>query len=73
MKLMEDYWKTCSLCRACERNSEGKIKVDKKEDTYIFSLESDGVLPFDVVIKKTFEIFREKIEEFITKLEECEI
>lgn len=73
LKLKEDYWKTCSLCRACERNSEDKIKVDKKEDTYIFSLESDGVLPFEVIIKKTFEIFREKIEEFITKLEECEI
>lgn len=73
LQLKEDYWKSCSLCRSCEKNSNGKIKVDKKDDTYIFSLESDGVLPFEVIIKKTFEIFREKIEEFQTKLEECEI
>jgi len=73
LKLKENYWKTCTLCKACESNSKGKIKVFPKEDTYIFSLESDGVLSFKDLIKKTFEIFNGKIEEFVTKLEDLEI
>ncbi|MFX1259081.1 MAG: DNA-directed RNA polymerase subunit D [Promethearchaeota archaeon] len=72
--LKEDYWKTCILCKACEENSSNDaIKVNWKDDTYIFLIESDGVLPFDVLIKKTFEIFLEKIDEFTTKLEEIEV
>lgn len=73
LKLKEDYWKTCTLCKACESNSKGKIKVHAKENAYIFSLESDGVLSFKDLIKKTFEIFNGKIEEFVTKLEDLEI
>ena len=71
--LKDDYWKTCTLCQSCERNTDNKIKVRAKEDSYIFSIESDGVLPFNIIIKKTIEIFNEKIDEFITKLEELEI
>jgi len=73
LKLKEDYWKSCSLCMSCEKNSNGKIKVVPKKGAYIFSIESDGVLPFDVLIRKVFEIFNEKIEEFVIKLEELEI
>ena len=73
LKLKDDYWKTCTLCKSCEENSEGKIKVSWKDTTYIFTLESDGVLPFDVIIKKAFEIFLNKISEFTEKLEEIEI
>lgn len=72
--LIEDYWKVCTLCNSCENDCPEKaIKVGWKEETYIFSIESDGVLPFDVIIKKAFEIFLEKIDEFIEKLEEVEI
>ena len=72
--LVEDYWKTCTLCNACQNECpEQAIKVSWKDDTYIFSIESDGVLPFETIIKKTFEIFIEKIDEFIEKLEEAEI
>lgn len=73
LKLTEDYWKKCTLCESCEKNSKGKIKTSSKQDSYIFSIESDGVLPFEVIIRKTFEIFNEKINEFISKLEELEI
>lgn len=73
LKLKDDYWKTCTLCKSCKENSEGKIKVSWKDTTYIFTLESDGVLPFDVIIKKAFEIFLNKISEFTEKLEEIEI
>lgn len=73
LKLKDDYWKRCTLCQSCEKNSEGKIKTGSKQDSYIFSIESDGVLPFEVIIRKMFEIFHEKINEFISKLEELEI
>jgi DNA-directed RNA polymerase subunit D len=73
LKLKDDYWLTCSLCKSCEASSEGKIEVGWKDNTYIFSVESDGVLPFDVLMKKTFEIYLEKINEFGTKLEEIEL
>jgi DNA-directed RNA polymerase subunit D len=73
LKLKEDYWKSCTLCMSCEKNSNGKIKVVPKKGAYIFSIESDGVLPFDVLIRKVFEVFNEKIDEFVLKLEELEI
>jgi DNA-directed RNA polymerase subunit D len=73
-KLAEDYWKTCTLCKSCEMDCiEEAIKVRYKDNTYIFSIESDGVLPFNVILKKTFEILLEKINEFVERLEVLEL
>ena len=72
--LLEDYWKSCTLCNSCQRDCpEEAIKVGWKDNTYLFSIESDGVLPFKTIIKKTFEIFLEKIDEFVENLGEIEI
>jgi len=72
--LEKDYWKTCSLCKSCEENcQQGAIKVGWKDDTYIFFLESDGNLPFNTLLQKTFEIFLDKIDEFIANLEKIEV
>jgi DNA-directed RNA polymerase subunit D len=72
--LVDDYWKTCTLCNSCQNNCpQQTIKVGWKKNTYIFYIESDGVLQFETILKKTFEIFLEKIDEFIGKLEEAEI
>ncbi|MFW9876945.1 MAG: DNA-directed RNA polymerase subunit D [Candidatus Thorarchaeota archaeon] len=74
VKLLEDYWKTCTLCKSCEKECPEKaITVGKKDNTYIFSIESDGVLPFKTIIKKTFDIFLEKIDEFVERLEAIEL
>lgn len=74
LKLKEDYWKTCTLCKACEDNSSNDaIKIGWKDDKFIFTTESDGQHSFDVLIKKTFDIFLEKIDEFTENLEEIEI
>lgn len=73
LKIKEDYWKFCTLCMSCEKSSSGKIKAVPKKGVYLFSIESDGVLPFNVLIRKVFEIFNEKIDEFLIKLEELEI
>ncbi|MBY8981539.1 MAG: DNA-directed RNA polymerase subunit D [Candidatus Lokiarchaeota archaeon] len=73
-KLLKDYWKTCTLCKACEKNCpENAVKVDWKKDNYLFSIESDGVLPFKAILRKAFEIFLAKIDEFIDKLEQIEL
>ena len=73
LKLKDDYWRYCTLCMSCKNNSEGKIKVYPKEDVYIFSIESDGVLEFKALLGQLFKIFNEKIDEFITNLEDLEI
>ena len=74
VKLQGDYWKTCTLCKSCERDCPEKaIKVTEKENTYIFSIESDGVLPFNTVLTKVFEIFLEKKDELVEKVEAIEL
>lgn len=73
-KLIDDYWKTCTLCNSCQQVCpEEAIKVSWKDNTYIFSIESDGVLPFNILIEKVFEIFSDKIDEFIERLGDIEI
>ena len=73
-KLLEDYWKTCTLCKACEKDCPEKaIKVGNRDNTYIFSLESDGVLPFATVLEMAFTIFLEKIDEFVERLDALEL
>jgi DNA-directed RNA polymerase subunit D len=73
-KLVEDYWKSCTLCDSCQNVCpEEAVLVSWKKNTYIFSIETDGVLPFNVLLKKTFQIFLEKIDEFIEKLGNIEI
>ncbi len=73
-KLIDDYWKTCTLCNSCQQVCpEGAIKVNWKDNTYIFSIESDGVLPFNILIEKIFEIFLDKIDEFTERLGDIEI
>jgi DNA-directed RNA polymerase subunit D len=73
-RLLEEYWKTCTLCKSCERDCpEKSIKVGNRDNTYIFSLESDGVLPFTTIIEKAFTIFLEKIDEFVERLDALEL
>ncbi len=73
-KLIKDPWKACTLCKACRENCPEKaIKLDWEKDTYLFFIESDGVLPFNVILRKLFEIFFAKIDEFVDKLEQIEI
>jgi len=73
IKIKDDYWKYCTLCNSCETSSGEKISVSSKEDSYIFSIESDGVLEYNVLIKKVFEVYNEKIDEFVTELDELDI
>jgi DNA-directed RNA polymerase subunit D len=73
-KLIPDFWKYCDLCDACSRECpEGAIKVEWIDNKYIFSIESDGVLPLNTLMKKAWEIFKEKIDDFKDQLNNLEI
>lgn len=73
-KLIPDFWKYCDLCESCSRECpEGAINVEYDDNKFIFSIESDGVLPLDTIMKKGWEIFKEKIDDFKDQLEKLEI
>jgi len=73
-KLVKDYQESCDLCNACSLNCpENAILTGREENKYIFSIESDGSLAFETIMKKTFEIFNGKIEELQRSLEELDI
>jgi len=73
-ELIPDFWKYCDLCEACSRECpEGAINVEYDDNKFIFSIESDGVLPLDTIMKKGWEIFKEKIDDFKDQLEKLEV
>lgn len=43
------------------------IKIDKKKDRFIFTVESIGSMPAATIVKKAMQALREKLE-FIDKL-----
>ncbi len=56
-------WKTC------EQVCEGALKVDWKENTYVFWIESFGNMPMRDLVEEAFRIFRKKFEDFLETLE----
>ena len=52
----------CNLCKACENESEGLIKVSSEEGKFIFSLESWGQLPPEEILKESIKIIKNKIK-----------
>lgn len=73
-KLKTDFWKSCDLCEACARECpEKSINVNWQEDKFVYVIESDGQIPFDMLITKAWEIFVEKIAEFKEQMIELKI
>jgi len=73
-KIIPDFWKYCELCDACTRECpEGAVKVEWDDTKFIFSIESDGVLPLGTLMKKAWEIFKEKIDDFKDQFQHLEI
>ncbi len=56
-------WKTC------EQVCEGALKVDWKENTYVFWIESFGNMPMRDLVEEAFRILRKKFEDFLEILE----
>ncbi len=72
--LVKDYWRECDLCDSCQASCpQQAITINNVPNKYIYFIESDGVLPFQTLISKTFEIFNEKIQELEEKLVGVEV
>ncbi|MBS7614482.1 DNA-directed RNA polymerase subunit D [Candidatus Bathyarchaeota archaeon] len=62
----------CILCgdcvEACNKN-QSAIKLDKKQNSFIFYIESTGALPVERIFYESLKIYEEKILDFISQLE----
>jgi DNA-directed RNA polymerase subunit D len=61
----------CILCEdcieACDKNPSA-IKVDRKKNSFIFSVESTGALPVERIFSEALKIYEEKCSEFMNQL-----
>ncbi len=59
----------CTLCKDCEEACEkGAVKVQWDETVFIFTVETTGTLPVDVLVKKAADILSDKAAEFLSVL-----
>lgn len=69
LKLVNDYWKKCTMCADCEKYSPaGAISVEKINNKFLFTLEGTGSLSIRNVLEKALEIFMEMLDEFDEKM-----
>merc|ERR1711934_564346 len=61
--------RSCTMCRECSRHSH-PVKLLRKRDHFIFSVESTGALPPAVLVEEAIKIFIAKCASTLTKLEE---
>ena len=61
----------CILCEdcveACDKNPSA-IKVDKKENAFIFYIESTGALPVERIFSEALKIYDEKCSDFMNQM-----
>mmetsp|Transcript_7993 Transcript_7993/g.26632 ORF Transcript_7993/g.26632 Transcript_7993/m.26632 type:complete len:378 (+) Transcript_7993:132-1265(+) len=60
----------CTLCRECIRKEgwEEKVRLQRKRDHFIFSIESSGVLPPEVLFTEAVQILSRKAEKVMDKI-----
>jgi DNA-directed RNA polymerase subunit D len=74
LETVEDYWKNCSLCSACERYAPYQgVKVNSSTKNFIFTVEGTGALPLKEIFSKAIEIFLEKIDEYDEQLKKLKM
>lgn len=71
MGLKEAYVKdirACTMCRECIRSDDfdKKIELGKRRNHYIFTVESLGVVPPEILFSKALEVLKEKVQHYIT-------
>ena len=57
----------CNLCNECikytkELKVNNAIRVDEREDKFIFTVESTGALPPEEIVLKSFEVLAQKLK-----------
>ncbi|KNA08964.1 hypothetical protein SOVF_157970 [Spinacia oleracea] len=62
--------RACTLCRECIREEgwDEKIALRRKKDHFIFTVESTGALPPEVLFTEAVKILEDKCERIITEL-----
>jgi len=59
-------YEKCDGCKECEKACrKDAIKVETSKDTFLFDIESTGVLPPEEVFDNAIEILKEKTQEFV--------
>jgi len=60
--------RNCTMCRECIRDDKHNDLVDlgKKRNHYIFTVESIGVIPPEILFAKALEVLKEKVRHYIT-------
>lgn len=60
--------KACTMCRECIRDGKFDQKIDlgKQRNHYIFTVESVGVIPPDLLFAKAMEVLKDKVQHYIT-------
>ena len=59
--------KACTMCRECIRSDkfEKKIDLGKTRNHYIFTVESIGVIPPEILFAKALDVLKEKVQHYI--------
>ncbi|KAJ0791968.1 putative DNA-directed RNA polymerase, RpoA/D/Rpb3-type, RNA polymerase, RBP11-like subunit [Helianthus annuus] len=62
--------RACTLCRECIREPgwEEKVALRRVKDHFIFTIESTGALPPEVLFTEAVKILEDKCESVITEL-----
>lgn len=63
--------RNCTLCRECIRDVEWRphISINRVKDHFIFTIESVGAVPPDVLMRQALEILSRKADEILQHLE----
>ncbi|KAL6079664.1 DNA-directed RNA polymerases I and III subunit RPAC1 [Balamuthia mandrillaris] len=66
--------RNCTVCRECIREEEWskQVKVMRVRDHFIFSVESTGILPPDVLVKEAITVLISKCQTLIAELDKLQ-
>lgn len=60
--------RACTLCRECVRLADDQVELRRVRDHFIFTIESTGALPPEVLFTEAVKILEEKCERVISEL-----
>ena len=64
LKVNESKLHECTICKACEDKSEGKVKVEGEENKFIVYVESWGQMPAIEILKRSLKVLSKDLDKF---------